>query len=405
MKKMYIYRCTTESTFMKKFFTLVSFTVLIMLPLKLEAQATFTFTNTGTTPQIDSACAFAGNIWGQYLISSVPIKVEVFYGNLFGTTLAITIPNGRRDFPSAPLDSVWYPSCLANAMEGSEINPGEADMNIFFDSSQPWYFGTDANCPSNKYDFVTTLLHEIGHGLGFLSLSKLDGDTLGSFGYIIASDLAPLSTTFPFPDLQGKYSVFASYMETNTFQSLVDTALFPNPSNALGSKFKSNNIWFKGPYAMAQNGGNHVRIFAPTTFEKGSSMEHLNESTFPPSNINTLMTPYEGMSEEHHAPGPLTIQILRDIGWNMVPGIGIEDVLTNSRIHVFPNPVETTANIYLDESVDNGLLQIIDFSGRIVMTKSFTAQKGIYNPVDLSTLPTGIYLLRINGSSLKLIKS
>jgi len=95
---------------MKKFFTLVSLSLFLILPYRLEAQATFTFTNTGTTAQIDSACAFAGNIWGQYLISSVPIKVELFYANLFGTTLAITVPNGRRDFPSAPLDSVWYPS-------------------------------------------------------------------------------------------------------------------------------------------------------------------------------------------------------------------------------------------------------------------------------------------------------
>jgi len=376
-----------------------------MIPVKMQAQASFAFTYTGTTSQIDSACTFAGNIWGEYLVSSVPIKIGLFYGNLFGTTLAITIPNGKRDFPSAPLDSVWYPSCLANAMEGVEINPGEADMNIFFDSSQPWYFGTDGNCPSNKYDFITTLLHEIGHGLGFLSLAKLEGDTLGSFGYIVASDLSPLTTTFPFPDLQGKYSVFASYMETNTFQSLVDAALFPNPSNLLGSKFKSNNLWFNGPYAMAVNGGNHVRIFAPTTFAQGSSMEHLNESTFPPSNINTLMTPYEGLSEEHHSPGPLTIAILRDIGWSIVPGIGIENMLTNSRIHVFPNPIETSANIYLDETVENVPLQIIDFSGKVVMNINFTAQKGIYSPIDLSGLPTGIYLLRINGSSLKLIKS
>lgn len=390
---------------MKKLFTLIALIFILSSPAKLGAQATFTFNNVGTTSQIDSACTFAGNIWGQYLISAVPIKIDLFFGNLFGTTLAITIPNGRRDFPTAPLDSVWYPSCLANAMEGTEINPGEADMNIFFDNSQPWYYGTDGNCPSNKYDFVTTLLHEIGHGLGFLSLAKLQGDTLGSFGYIVPADLAPLTTTFPFPDLQGKYSIFSYYMETNTFQSLVDTSLFPNPSNALGSKFKSNSVWFKGPYAMAEGGGNHVRIFAPSTFANGSSMEHLNESTFPPNNINTLMTPYEGMSEEHHAPGPLTIAILKDLGWNIVPGIGLENVAANSSIHLFPNPVESTANIYLDKSVENVPLEIFDFSGRLVFNQNFTSQSGIYTPVDLSILPSGIYLLRINGSSLKLIKN
>src|SRR5262245_1231443 len=130
---------------MKRFFTISTLLFVITFG-KLQAQATFSFTNTGTTPQMDSAIAYAGNIWGQYLISSVPIKIHLYYINLFGATLAITIPNGERDFSSAPVDSVWYASCLANSLEGIELNPGEDDINIFFDNNVTWYLGTDGIC-------------------------------------------------------------------------------------------------------------------------------------------------------------------------------------------------------------------------------------------------------------------
>jgi hypothetical protein len=389
---------------MKKLFILITFLGLFSFT-RSYSQATFSFTNTGTTPQMDTAITYAGTIWGQYLISSVPIKIHLYYMNLFGATLAITIPNGERDFSTAPVDSVWYPSCLANSLEGTELNPGEDDINIFFDNNANWYFGTNAICPAGKYDFVTTLLHEIGHGLGFLSLAKLDGDTLGSWGMITASDLTPLVTTFPFPDLQGKHSIFSHYMQNGTAQSIVDTSLFPNPSNILGNQFKSNAVYFAGPLAMAANSGNPVRIYAPTVYAKGSSMEHLNEASFPPNNPSTLMTPFEGTSEEHHAPGPINIAILKDIGWNIVPGIGIENVLTDSRIHVFPNPVVDFANIRLEESVENENLEIFDLSGRVVFNTKITAQKGAYTPIDLSYLSTGLYTLRIRESSLKLMKN
>ena len=136
---------------MKKLYTLIFFLSISITSGKLFSQgSTFSFSTTGTTPQMDSAIVFAGSIWGEYLNSAVPIKVHVFYGNLFGATLAITIPNGRRDFPSAPIDSIWYASCLANSIEGSELNPGEDDINIYFDNNVTWYLGVDANCPGGQ---------------------------------------------------------------------------------------------------------------------------------------------------------------------------------------------------------------------------------------------------------------
>ncbi len=391
---------------MKKHYLLCFILFLFFAPSKIFSQgSTFTFTTTGTNPTIDTALAYVGNIWGDYLNSTVPIKVNVYYINLFGTTLGITVPNGRRDFPTAPVDSVWYPSCLANAIEGTELNVGEADMDIFMDNSTNWYFGLDGNCPLGKYDFVTVMLHEIGHGLGFLSLAKLEGDTLGSFGEVTPADIAPLITSFPFPELNSKYSIFAHFMENGSGQSIVDTILFPNSSNILGDQFKSNAVYFAGPLSVVLNSGNPVRLFAPTTYESGSSMQHLNESTFSASNPNTLMTPYVGTSEEHHTPGPLTIAILEDIGWNVNHDVGNENMLSDLRIELFPNPVENYAMIRLDKSLENSPLEVIDMYGRVVLSTVVSVEKGNYFSVDFTSLSKGVYTIRLADGLLKLIKN
>jgi len=49
-----------------------------------------------------------------------------------------------------------------NFGEEHDIN---INMNCGFDA---WYFGTDANTPAGLIDFVTVVLHEIGHGIGFI---------------------------------------------------------------------------------------------------------------------------------------------------------------------------------------------------------------------------------------------
>ncbi|MDV7399647.1 hypothetical protein RZS08_49995, partial [Arthrospira platensis SPKY1] len=99
------------------------------------------------------------------------IKVNVLFFPVNGLFLGLTFPNGRKDFPGAPLEATWYASCLANAITGSELNPGEADMDIVMAADVNWYYGTDGQPGPGQFDFVSVLLHEIGHGLGIVSLS------------------------------------------------------------------------------------------------------------------------------------------------------------------------------------------------------------------------------------------
>ena len=148
---------------------IVCFFSLLMMHFSLNAQtASFNITYTGTSNQVEQAINKAADIWSNILISNVPIKLNITWGDASSLgVLGITISNGIKDFPNAPYSNVWYPSCLADAFAGYDLQPSDTDMDIFLDSSTDWYFGLDGNCPFWQHDLVSCALHEIGHGLGF----------------------------------------------------------------------------------------------------------------------------------------------------------------------------------------------------------------------------------------------
>ena len=111
--------------------------------------------------------------------------------------------------------------------------------------------------------------------------------------------------------------VYDRFTQTAGGQSLLDTALFPNPSLALGLALESRNLRFVGVASTTANGGNAPVIFAPSPFEGGSSYSHFDEATYPAGNPNSLMTPYLDLAEAIHAPGPLGLGLLKDIGWRL----------------------------------------------------------------------------------------
>jgi hypothetical protein len=378
--------------------------ILVYLILFLSAAesysqgSTFIFTSVGSTPQNDTALNYTGRIWGKFLNSSVPVKVNVIFTNLgSASNLAITIPNGRKDFTNAPQDSVWYPSSLANSLAGSELNSGEADMDIYVNTNVNWYTDTLGSPGVGQYDLVTVMLHEMGHGLAFLSLAKFDSNDFGSFGMVTASDILPIISSFPFPVLEGMPSTFAVFMENGNGDLITDTLLFPNNSIVLGDEFISNDIYFDGPLAKLQNGNLPVRLYAPTTFASGSSLEHLHEGSYPASDPNSLMTPFINPQEVHHHPGDLTIAMMEDMGWNVNY---IQSTAENSDLHFtfFPNPAHDLVTIYPVSS--NGKITITDISGRIVNHINIHSMEPV--SVSVSCYDKGAYILQFTDENISI---
>jgi hypothetical protein len=142
--------------------------------------------NLGTTlgQQRLIAFTYAANLWGATVTSTVPIRIRASFEPLdcdansgtLGSAGAITV---YRDFTGAPLAATLYPIALVNKILGFDRDP-EDDIRARFNSNlgnpdclagSSFYYGLDAN-HGTQIDFVTVLLHELGHGLGFQTFTN-----------------------------------------------------------------------------------------------------------------------------------------------------------------------------------------------------------------------------------------
>jgi hypothetical protein len=237
----------------------------------------------------------------------VPIKVEASFQVLPSpNTLAQAGANQAwRNFPGAPINSTWFIDAIADKLRGAnlETDPAEPDVIANFNSAPaaPWYFGLDARPPAGQVDFVSVVLHELGHGLGFLGSGRVSGG-VGTWG---------LGTGFPF--------IYDRYVRAFGFSILSAGSSSP----LLLQAYTSNNLFFQSPPTVSAVGpsiATPAKLFAPASFITGSSYSHLDETTYPAGDANALMTPAINTAEGNHNPGPITFAIFTDSGWGAVGG-------------------------------------------------------------------------------------
>ena len=178
--------------------------------------------NPGTTRGQQRLNVFnqAAAVWGSILPSAVTIKVDSNFDPLTCTStsavLGSTFANGAvRDFPGAEWPGTWYVIALADRQSGSDQNGITSDMTAQFNSSVDnstclgtiaWYYGLDHQHDLNV-DLLATVLHELGHGLGFTSLVDL---TTGQYaGYnpnpALSDPHTDAFTRFLYDDTQAKF--------------------------------------------------------------------------------------------------------------------------------------------------------------------------------------------------------
>ena len=200
------------------------------------------------------------------------------------------------------------PHALYNQQVGYDADTGTVEINAQFNSSidnndnclfnTNWYYGYDA--PSgNDNSLLSVVLHEILHGMGFLSTLQSDGNSGGGWS-----------------TLEGFVEGFDPYTyklkDASTGQMLTDQAAGTR-SNVMRSG--TNLVWSgteanaeSGNYSSGINSG-EVQMYAPGSYKPGSSVSHFDTAMTP----NELMEPQytefldtEGLAE----------QLLVDIGWS-----------------------------------------------------------------------------------------
>jgi FG-GAP-like repeat/Viral BACON domain len=262
--------------------------------------------NLGTTLGAQRLIAFqrAAGIWGALLSSAVTIRVSATFDPLAcNATSAILGSAGPltafRDFGGALVGSTWYPSALANALHGTDLD-GSNDINAQFNSAlgttcafpRGWYYGLDGNAGGN-IDFVTVLLHELGHGLGFITLVNLTSGAkaLGLNDAFMLNLENHGASPSDYPSMTDAQRVAAS---TNT-----------------------GNLHWVGAHVRAASGvlvagkvGDHVRMFAPNPQQPGSSVAHWD----------TALAPDQLMEPMYTVPLDPTLELalFQDIGWTLL---------------------------------------------------------------------------------------
>jgi hypothetical protein len=262
--------------------------------------------NNGATLGEQRFIAFqhAADIWGQLISSPVEIRVGARFDQLecddTSAVLGAAGPNTvHGNFVGAPVQNTWYTQALANSLAAMDLDPSTDDIEAVFNSAigtscpfpTVWYYGLDGNPPSGKIDFVTVVLHELAHGLGFISLVDLaTGEKLFGFNDIFMRQLENHSTGKRYPGMTNGERVGAS---KNT-----DGLHWVGAELVAASGILTDGVHPTG----------HVEMYAPNPQEPGASVSHFSPDLAP----NQIMEPF--YTAANHDVG-LALELLQDLGW------------------------------------------------------------------------------------------
>ena len=335
--------------------------------------ASFDITYTGFTEIAETAFSYAVQLWANSIVSSQTIKINANFGPLdpgvlggAGADLYYLLTG-----PSIP-DNTLFPSALADALLEQDLNASGTDINATFSSTFPFYFGTDGNTPTGQYDFVSVVLHEVGHGLGIAGFGRQENG-LGAlrFNQLYAS-------------------IWDQYIENGSNTSILN---YNDPSVTLLGQFTGGNLFSNGPETTAQNGNVNPETYAPNPFQDGSSYSHWDETTYPAGNANSLMTPNIGAGEAIHDPGKVTLGFMQDMFWTICGNLlTTNDASMSSVLTFYPNPVKDIITITSLNQNRMQKVKIFDILGKKIIETSPNNLKSILN---LSTLENGIYIVKV----------
>ena len=291
--------------------------------------ASITVNYTGFTQEAQDAFQRAADIWSSLLIATVPIEIAASFGEI--DSLGAAGPAKFFKFEEVPF---FHPAGLANEIWEGDVDPDEPEIEVTMSDSEDWYYGLDGNPGENQFDFVSVVLHEIGHGLGIIDSFRSEEDGSARFGSEVADDDS--GELYPYI-----FDVWILDRDLNWLTGIGDTpGDFSNPSEELFEALTGIKLFWIGEDALEANGGS-ILLWAPEEFDGGSSVAHLDKDAYPHGNPNELMNPYLPSGMAIHAPGPIVLAMLGDMGWTIrdrtlhIPhfgagqGVGSDLVVTN----------------------------------------------------------------------------
>lgn len=205
--------------------------------------------------------------------------------------LTSTLATAGSDLVST--DPGFYQTVVQNKiLNGVDSNGSAADGVITWNFGNAWAFGNSVS--NSQYDFQSTAMHELLHTFGFLSNVNNAGSNGGD-----------------------NWTQFDSFVVTS------------NGTKAIGNDFKwktainsnlsggNGGLYFGGPNAVAAYGG-LVPLYTPNPWQSGSSMSHLDDSTFT-GNKEQLMNAISDTGLGVRTLSNVELGILEDLGYTIAP--------------------------------------------------------------------------------------
>ena len=303
------------------------------------------------------------DVWSANFKSSVEVTVDASWGrsNSWGVLGSARPGSFFSAFSGAPDPSLWYSSAAANALAGKDLDKANPEIIIQVNSGAIWNTRGDRTPSSTEYDLESVFIHELGHGLGFLSNDAYDP----FFG------LGSMDQPTPFD----------AYLQTADGRRLAD---LPTPSKELGLALTTSLVW-SGPLGVKANGGIKPKMYTPSRYESGSSTSHLDEATFSNSELDSLMTPSLDPGEIFREPGPLLLAMMEDM--RNKPPAGVATDLPQSPRNVQAFIGDASALVSFDPPVNLRTAQISEYIVKNIKTGA--EKKSQTSPVLITGLKNG----------------
>jgi len=224
--------------------------------------------------------------------TDIPVLINVSWEQRDAGNLAAASPNGfYQGGLTSPRPNEVFPVALFEKIVRRNVNGDNPDINVFINSDVDWHFNYQSTTTNGKTDFVSTMIHEVFHGLGFLTSAGYNDESMVGAYNVWDED---------------RHDVYAEFMRSGTLplDQITDFSI------AMGQALTNSNLFWE------DLSGERHELYAPLIYDPGSSVSHLDQNRYEDSE-SSLMTPFLSAGKIERDPG-VALDIMYDMGWDMI---------------------------------------------------------------------------------------
>ena len=218
---------------------------------------------------------------------------------LQGNSIAGTLASATSDIISSR-SGFFRTVVQQKVITGFDANGATPDGEITWNFGSPWGFGNKVD--NGLYDFQSVAMHELLHTFGFLSNVSAPGTNTGT-----------------------GWTAFDGFLVTADGTKVIGPAYTWNAGYDTNLTGGNGGLFFGGSAAVASYGG-PVPLFTPGSWQQGSSVSHLDDTSFYGRN-RQLMNARVNQGNGIRTLSGVETAILTDLGYTIVPAPGASVML------------------------------------------------------------------------------